>query len=362
MTKKARQLLFIGLLIIFIIAAPILIGYSMGYTFNFSKLWFEKTGSIFVKSKNSPFSIFLDTKFIKETSILSSGALLPSIKPGTHLLRIEKTDFTSWSKTVTVDPTLVTELRNIILIPARIPIATTTPAEVTLFKQPNPQLNLNLDQKKNLILTDGGKKNIIASGVNSFVLFDNIIYFVNKNGFLARIDDSSTNSVKIIDHSGFYLNSAPMKFIKGPLGKIAIIDSSGGLYLMDTSDTIRALDGNVISIDFDPEEKKLLLLKKDSVSVRWLEDNTLQPFQKENTVETILSKQTSIIDAKWFLKDSAHIIIRAQNGIYITELDGRGGRNTTELISGPTDELITNSQIPNVIFFRRGKTIYKIEL
>src|SRR3989344_4285060 len=95
---RARRKKFFLLIILFAALSPILIIYSLGYTFDFAKGSWEKTGGIFLKSKIPRLSLFLNGKFEKETSFLSGGVLLTKIKPGNYLIRLEKKSQQPWAK------------------------------------------------------------------------------------------------------------------------------------------------------------------------------------------------------------------------------------------------------------------------
>ncbi len=363
MTKYTRRKLFYLLVAAFLMIAPLLIAYALGYTLDLAKRDVKKTGGIFIKSKVPRLAIFLNGSFAKETSLISGGALLTDITPGTYLLRIEKADHGPWSKTVTVVPEIVTELRGILLIPHISLVATTTKKELAPFtatSTPSAYV-FSLDKKGNMIRKSGDKSDIAATGVNSFAVLKTQVFFVDKNGFLARLNPDTKVS-ETIARPGFYLSENPMKFILSPRGEVVLIDSAGGIFFLDSANTINPSGSEALNIRFDSKGEKMLIHKERSVEVRWLADNRYQPFQKKGDEEIILRLDSPISDARWFYKDDAHIVIRTADGIFLTELDGRGGRNTFELLSGKTDELLTGPEIPESIFFRKGKIWYKIEL
>ena len=361
MRKKSRRKLFYLLLALFLIVSPLLIAYSLGYNFDFFKGRVGKTGGIFIKSKTAGISIFINGTFEKETSLFSGGALLTDIAPQTYLLRLEKEAYQPWSKAVAVEPSIVTEIRNILLLPRPVTYATSTAKEIALFLEKNPPAKLLIDKKDNLIRPEGAAKKILASNVNSFAEFEEYILFVDKNGFLAKMDPA-TNKIETLGRPGFYLNKNKMTFVKSAGGAIAILDSSGGLFLLESDNKVSALKGGVKKISFDGGGHKLLLTKEQSVEILRLQDNPEQPFQKKGAFEEILKLDSPINEASWFYADNAHIAIRTDAGIFFTEVDGRGGRNTAELVSDKINELLTSEKIPDAVFFRKGKIWFKIKI
>lgn len=363
MTKYKRRKVFYLLVTAFLLVSPLLVAYSLGYTLDLVKKDIKKTGGIFLKSKTPRLSIFLNGEFAKETSLISGGALLTDVAPGTYLLRVEKGGHSPWSKTVSVTPEIVTELRNILLLPRNIETATTTRQDLPSVFATTTAIasEFKIDKKENLTRKVGKNTKIISAGVNSFAALGSTIFFVDKNGFLAKFMPE-TETLETIGRPGFYLAAAPLRFFKSAYGDIVILDSAGGVFLLDAERKITPAGGSATNIYFDSEGEKMLIQKEQSIEVRWLAENTYQPFQKRGAEEIILRLNSPIRDAKWFYKDDAHIVIRTSDGIFLTELDGRGGRNTIELVSGKTDELVTGPEIPGTIFFRKGKIWFKIEL
>ena len=206
MKKKSRRKLFFFLVLVFAAISPLLIAYSIGYKINFSRGSFEKTGGIFVKSKTPRLSLFINGVFVKETSLLGGGAILTDLKPGVDLLRIEKAGYQPWSKTVLVEKGVVTELRDVLLFPQKIIQATSTKEEAALLEKlaapPKPEksktlssgTNIELSQKGELSKKVGTAKTAIASNVYAFEVVDDTIIFIDKNGFLAWLDQEKEKS------------------------------------------------------------------------------------------------------------------------------------------------------------------------
>lgn len=363
MKKKTRRIVFYSLAVLFFLAAPLLLGYAVGYRFDFSRGVLERTGGIFVKSKNSRVTLFLNGTFLKETSFFSNGALLPEIPPGTHLLRIEKMGFHPWSKTVTVRPTIVTELRNVVLVANPVTPATSTAREVARLVPPplSATSSLSINKQSNLVLRMATTTVVLAGDVAAFWERENSVLFVNKNGFLAELDLSS-RAVATLGRPGFYLDGKPLRFVASPRGHVAIIDFSGGLFMLSPEKALSPITGGVKDVAFDEEGKKALVRKEQELEIIWLGANEYQPFQKPGTRETLFSITTPITDAAWFFDDNAHIFLYTADGLFFTEIDGRGGRNTIELIPGKIDEIATTPETPDTIFYRKGKVWFKIKI
>lgn len=362
MKKSLRRKIFYLLIAVFVIIAPLFIAYALGYTFDLSKRSVEKIGGIFIKSKTSSLSIFLNNSFEKETSFFSGGALLPDIQPGTYLVRVEKAGFQSWSKVITVSPGVVTEMRNILMVPNPVIAVTSTKNEISdIASYSNPSSIYHLDKKGNLLETSSVSSKIVAKNVKYFADNAGLIYFVDGNGFLARLDPVK-NNIDTLGRPGFFMGDKAFEFVFSPVGDLLVVDSAGGGYLLDSKSVLTVLGGGIINAYFDRDGAKLLLYKEHEVEVLWMIDNIQQPFQARGTKETILKVDSSVLDARWYFEDSAHIFVRTQEGIFVTELDGRNGRNTLEVVSGKTAGEAALPDYPTTLFFTKDKNNLKIEL
>jgi len=123
MTRLRRRIYFFLLVLIFLLAAPAVILYSQGYTFNPSSHTVSQTGALFISTNPKGVRIFLNNALTAVTSdtIFSQGKLISHLTPGTYDVRIEKEGYFLWEKVLKIDPQLVTEVRNIFLVPVQAP-------------------------------------------------------------------------------------------------------------------------------------------------------------------------------------------------------------------------------------------------
>lgn len=366
MTLRTRRILFFLLLAVFLVLAPLMVVYSLGFTIDFKKKVLVETGSVFLKSRTPQTSVFLNGALAKETSFFSGSALLTGITPGTYLIRIEKAGYQPWSRIIAVAPSLVTELRNVLLIQNRIDIATSSSLELDMLKNATSSpIKSQLTLSKQGVLTErvGRTRLTLASRVRSFEVVHNRIYVVGAKGVLERINPVSGEN-EVLGNPGFSLGlESSIRFVGSPNNDVALLDASGDLFLYQNGQaTFATLSRNVENPHFDLTGQKILFIKRQDLRMLWLEDNRYQPFQKKWTEERILRISSPIRDAAWWYGDNAHIAVRTDDGIFLTELDGRGGRSTVEIYPNPVDEIVTTPDAPNSIFFRENKTWHTITL
>lgn len=370
MTYRKRRFFFYALLLLFVVISPLIIAYAVGYTLNLRSGIFEQKGGIFMKSKTPRLSISLDGNFLETTSYFSGSALLTEIAKGAHLLRLEKPNYYPWTKQVTVDSSLVTDLRNIILIPKPVSLATTTADELIMIKRRLQQKTdalasehapYFLETNGSLKISTGTSTKIVATNIHSFGVIGKTIFFIDRSGFLARMD-MPDYAIQTIGRPGFYLAKEKFRFFLSPLGGIFIIDSGGGLYSSDGITQIDSITGGTVSLAFDSRGEKLLIIKNNSVEYIWLQDNAYQPFQKRGTREVVFVSSTQITQAEWFFGDNAHVVIHDDDRVIIAEIDGRGGRYVVELLSGHIGDIVTMEELPQSIIIQRKQQYYKIDL
>lgn len=119
MTALRRKLYFYFLLVVFLIASPAIILYSQGYTFDLTTFSLVKTGGIFVSTTPKGVIIRINDKLAATTSSLplTQGKLISRLLPSDYAIKIEKSGYFPWDKKLKVEPQLVTEARNIFLVP-----------------------------------------------------------------------------------------------------------------------------------------------------------------------------------------------------------------------------------------------------
>ncbi|KKW20222.1 MAG: hypothetical protein UY61_C0041G0003 [Candidatus Adlerbacteria bacterium GW2011_GWC1_50_9] len=361
MEKRTRRILYYPLLAIFIAALPLLLLYALGISLDWRDQTVTQTGGVFIKSRVPRLSIYLDSQQMKQTGFFSGSALITDVSTGVHVIRLEREGYRQWMKTVSVSPLDVVELRNILLIPENLARATTSAEDLPATSTPSAaRQGVQIDKENRLLYSESGTTTILTENVHSFDAPTDTIYFVNNFGFLGAFD--AAGAIETLGHPGFYLAEKPFSFSQSTKKDILIIDSGGGLFLVDSQEPVRPVENAVLAAAFDSRGDKILIQKENELSVLWLVENKTQPFQKRFTKETIIRTPTPIIRSAWFYSDNSHVIFQTSEGIFITETDGRGGRNTFELFRGETDDFFVSPDEPNRIFGKQDKIWYSIEL
>ena len=117
MTLKTRRLLFYSSLFLFIVAALLVIFYSMGFRVDFANKLITETGGIYVKSDPVDASIALDGDPVKnESGILNTGTLIDNLEPKSYNIVLNADGYSGWEKNADVTPGGVAIFDSIILV------------------------------------------------------------------------------------------------------------------------------------------------------------------------------------------------------------------------------------------------------
>lgn len=98
MRKLHRQILLTLSILVFIIVAPLLVFYAMGFRFDFKKFEIAKVGMLVIESQPESVNVFLNNKFVDNGTPFKSS----SLTPGNYKIRVEKQSFFSWKKTLPI--------------------------------------------------------------------------------------------------------------------------------------------------------------------------------------------------------------------------------------------------------------------
>jgi len=98
MTLKTRRIILIVFILLFLISAPLLLFYSLGYRLNLDRWELSKTGSILAVSQPRGATLYLNGEKLSETT----PAYLNQLTPGEYTIKLEKMGYSSWERKVVV--------------------------------------------------------------------------------------------------------------------------------------------------------------------------------------------------------------------------------------------------------------------
>lgn len=172
MTLRKRRILFSALVLIFFIASPAIILYSLGYKLDIKTLTVQKTGGIFIDADYDKYQININDKISKEvirSAFFARGTLAPNLMPKSYKVEIKKENFEPWQKYLEVKSGLVTEVKNVFLMPQnKEPVLNADGAVDFVFSKPEEKIGyLAKNEIAILNTTDNIVENKISLPKNS---------------------------------------------------------------------------------------------------------------------------------------------------------------------------------------------------
>lgn len=140
MSPHARKLLFWTLICAFFLGGGAVIFYAQGWRLDLATLRLRKVGAIYIHTSPKNAEVLLDGKSIhRSLGLFSDSTLINNLFPKRYNLEAKADGYLDWRATVTVEPSLVSEIKNAILVPAK-PQPIIPGEEINDFKIINGQI------------------------------------------------------------------------------------------------------------------------------------------------------------------------------------------------------------------------------
>lgn len=214
----------------------------------------------------------------------------------------------------------------------------------------------------------------IELNAKNFIDANNKIFYIQEDsGLIYYIPDTQISSItskpESDSNSARQFTNTPIpdffknkkyKLVYLDSGNILIQDSSNNLYLTEEQN-IKKIQENISGFEISPLGKNLLIFNEHSVGITKTETEIISPDSKQLISRT----EKQIKKAAWF--DSCHVAYLLSDGeFYITELDGRGNRNTIKPLPGDIGDFwieypSSRAQIYPTVYIQKEDKIYKTD-
>jgi hypothetical protein len=362
MTLAARRVIFYIFILVFVISAPLIIFYTLGYRYNFEKNKIQKTGIFVFNSKPEKSSVFLNGNIREE----KTPARIINLLPVDYLVKIEKDGYYSWQKNLTIQAGLTTFAENIFLFEKNQPqkildgkiyfFSISPDYKNAIYIEENKnqeqiwQISLSNYEKKILyqLPLKNGVINIEWSADGQKILIDQTSI---KKYIVLDINDENANIYNNL--SDFYPTFKKIEnkllhpetldnliFLESPLGFTTILNKKNKDITVFQSET-----GNIIWQEkaelakWSPDKDKILYLKNLEL---WIYSFS------ENRSRLITRNSQEIKNIFWVNSD--YILFLVNDTVKSIELDDRDARNVVDLI--------IQSKIENIDLDTREQKIY----
>ncbi|MBL7053318.1 MAG: PEGA domain-containing protein [Candidatus Portnoybacteria bacterium] len=317
MTNKTRKIILLTVTLFFILLAPIILLYAWGYSFDWQSKKPVLTGGIYLKSIPKKAEVYINNEPQKEATPTFIERLLPK----EYQIRVTKEGFHSWEKTLKVESKIVTEAKNILLIPINLEIKTVN--SELILELSEESINIFYIQEPSYILYKTDKNNSFQEQISLTPLSNNYKYEIF----------TSANE------------------------QIVVLDEKNQLYLLNQeTKNFELISQNVQGIQFSYDNRKLLYFTPSEIWIYHLEG----PGKIEDKKELITRVSQNIKQAIWY-KTNEHIIFSIGENIKIVELDNRSDRNIINLIKLKVEKMIY-SQKDEKIYLIKGNELFAITL
>ncbi|MEK7149967.1 MAG: PEGA domain-containing protein [Patescibacteria group bacterium] len=387
--RKSVFYLFVG---IFLISGGAVTFYSLGWRINLKppagESMITKVGAISIKSAPQGITIKINQRiFLDKSGLVQTSTLIPNLLPKIYSVRIEKNGYFSYDKTIKVEPSMVSKLLKIRLIPENLKPEIIASVKGTSFvdfgddkfilqkKEDNIYYLNDLKDFKSVFNVTAAYQNKLTA--QSEIKRANFVPFNSKqliidNGYDIKIMDIQSLTIETIikkpniwtvKNSNIYflknltlysynlifknlsaLTALPKtisnhNFISiksSPLNdKIAFLDSNGGLYLFNqNSNDIKEIAHSAKFFAFSPDNKKIVFLDNDGkIGIDFLEESNADLIKKAGDVSRFdLENKEAIKSLDWYA-DSYHLFVNFANEVKFMEIDDRSALNVYPIIN-----------------------------
>ncbi|MDI6717756.1 MAG: hypothetical protein QMD86_01770 [Patescibacteria group bacterium] len=416
MHQKKRLILFYSFCALFAAAGTIIVFYALGWRLNFDNFKIQKIGAIYIKTQPRDVVIKINGKVYPDfSSVIQSGTLVSDLLPKTYRVEIEKERYSSYNKTLKVQPSAVEEIINIVLVPknpkiekiflsikgnviidvsndGKFIIKNTENGSFYLYDISKPSSTLNIkiaisNIKKSAIIKnavfvpfktsqlivddndilklfdfENSKLETISGAAETWTLVNPNLYIIETNNKNSR----ALYSFNLIFKAKTIIADLPKEISKLDKIKIsgnniaALSSANGNLYILKNSRSPEKISRNVKLFAFSPDNKKIAILKNDGlINVLFLEDFNSDIKKKAGDVINFsLSDMSKIKNLEW-RKDSFHLLVDYGYAVKLVEIDDRPELNSADIISGISSYYYNNEN--NIFYFIENNALKRID-
>lgn len=414
MNERARKILFLSFLIIFLVAAPTLILYFQGYRIDFTNKKLTQTGGLFLKVIPKQVEVYLDGKLVKKTDFLFGSVFIEDLLPGKYQIDVKKTGFLSWSKSLEIKEKEVTKVWTIILFPEKSGFNLLEKSvgdiwfspdgkKIVLYEKTDDGWALKLyDLEKNLKSRLIEDEDIDPAGADLMKLEfssdsktaflevgvkENLKYFtLDLEKVPPRLAESENNQpeeenaialqtegkdVYLLDKVGNLFKSgekisekpfpvkAETEYKLDVFSGYVFLNESGNLFLFNTeSESFEKFFDNVKSLKISPNSQKLLYFSDWEIWIMFLSDKLDQPLKKAGEKEFLVRLSEKIQEVSWL--ESDYLVFNTGDKIKIIEIDNRDRINTIDIAEFKNPEIFWN-QTDKKLYVLTEETLYASE-
>lgn len=285
-----RPILFFLFVAGFLVTAPLVVLYTAGYRYHFESGKIVRTGVLNITSIPKGAAVFIDDQPQDE----QTPAVISNIVPGSHLIRVEKSGYASWEKTLNIYSK-----------------QSTFASQIVLFSDEPPEKVGATEMKERPVTSPSWKS----------LKLNFVVQNTNTHSVLSWIDANNIASIiAYLPLSNYQFESAPAPYL------LLRDDVRGRIVLVDTQQFDQPIVLNTDAIKWDWSEEGDALLFTDGFDI----EVYVPAF---HTRETITRFSQLIQTLRWYPQGRVAVFVYGGD-IFAQELDRRGESNKTTLVEG----------------------------
>jgi hypothetical protein len=328
MTKRTRAIILAVCVLLFVVIAPVIVFYSIGYRFDFKTDKVVETGGIYVRTFPAADHVVIDGNDNQKPGYFSNSVFVQDLLPDLHTVSITKTGYYDYFKTLPVLQQEVTKLENVTLFKkdivfAAIPTTSPSPfnnATTAPYVLKNSALYYSaIPQNASFSKAIPVIKNVLA-----FTVSDNKITWLSTVGMVYESDADGKNA-KVLSNSAL-ANAKKAAYSLSRDNGVILINQNATLFSLDGNGSFAPLATGVTGEAVSPDGKNIAYIAGSKIY--------LLPTGSASKPVSLYQSTKTISQLQWLNND--YIIFTAANDITISEIDYRGNINTITLPSAIT--------------------------
>lgn len=271
MTLRTRNiLLYIVTALFFIIVIPAIF-YSNGWRFDPETFSINKLGGIYFEEVPNGSTLTVEKAEVEfNPSFLRSSLLIANLFPKNYLARTSRLDYQTWTKEISVKPSLVTEIPPIILLPEKPVLGDPLEKNISNFWEKSGQI-ITASKSGELFYED-----MKISGSEFISWSDSADAILTKNGdnyYLVHLD----NPKSALNLSMMFLNArkaetalkdrAPVSHISFQPGEddLLLIHTAGGLYQLNSGTSALTVISSTPAYSYGTNRSEIVFADKNGL-------------------------------------------------------------------------------------------------
>lgn len=327
MNSKTRRIILCLIILFFILISPVIILYSLGYSFDWQEKEIVLTGGLYIKSVPKKATVYINDKPKEETPVF-----IKRLVPKYYQIKVVKEGYYEWRKKLKIESKLVTEAKDIVLIPIN--------PEIKVINEKIPD-NFSLEEYIS-------EENIIS----------NDIFYIHKPSFIIYKTDKENSFQEQISSASLPENQE-YEIIVSNNQQIAVLSNNKQLYILNKETrNFELIKENVQQAQFSYDNGKLLYYTPNEIWIYYLNNN--QQDEKTGEYELITRLSQKIERAIWY-ETNNHIIFLVNSKIKIIELDSRDEKNIVDIMEIDAQE-IAYSKKDQLLYLIKNEKLIGISL